>query len=155
MPFITEEIFQALPRQAGGAETRFLMTSRWPEYQQSLCFPAEEAAIEAVMDTIKAIRARRSEMNVPPSRKAEVLLVTASPEIYTQGLHFIQRLAYASEISFAEAAPTDLSGQVLSLIHIYATISRAFPLKKPQEWMYSPTSFGSASAKLSSVGKRL
>lgn len=71
--------------------------------------------MEAVMDTIKAIRARRAEMNVPPSRKAEVLLVTAMPEIYVQGLHFIQRLAYASEVTFAEAAPANASGQVMAV----------------------------------------
>ena len=58
MPFITEEIFQALPGQTGSArEGEFLMTSRWPEYRAELSFPAEEAAMEAVMDTIKAIRA--------------------------------------------------------------------------------------------------
>ena len=107
MPFITEEIFQALPHSG-----EYLMTSQWPEYQDALNFPAEEAAMEAVMDTIKAIRARRAEMNVPPSKKAEVLLVTATPEIYQQGLHFIQRLAYASSVTFADAAPTDITGQV-------------------------------------------
>ena len=107
MPFITEEIFQALPHSG-----EYLMTSQWPEYQDALNFPAEEAAMEAVMDTIKAIRARRAEMNVPPSKKAEVLLVTATPEIYQQGLHFIQRLAYASSVPFADAAPTDITGQV-------------------------------------------
>ena len=64
------------------------------------------------MDTIKAIRARRAEMNVPPSKKAEVLLVTATPTIYQQGLHFIQRLAYASEVTFAEAAPADVTGMI-------------------------------------------
>ena len=111
MPFITEEIFQALPKQAG-AEDQFLMMSRWPEYSEALSFPQEEAAMEAVMDTIKAIRARRAEMNVPPSKKAEVLLVTAAPEPYQQGLHFIQRLAFASEVRFAAEAPADLSGQV-------------------------------------------
>ena len=116
MPFITEEIFQALPHQAG-TEDRFLMTSRWPEYQESLRFPAEEAALEAVMDTIKAIRARRAEMNVPPSKKAEVLLVTATPEIYQQGLHFLQRLAYASEVKFADAAPEELGGMVTVVTH--------------------------------------
>ena len=107
MPFITEEIFQALPHKG-----EFLMTSQWPEYQEALNFPVEEASMQAVMDTIKAIRARRAEMNVPPSKKAEVLLVTATPEIYQQGLHFIQRLAYASEVTFGDAAPADLSGQV-------------------------------------------
>ncbi|MBE6995902.1 MAG: valine--tRNA ligase [Ruminococcaceae bacterium] len=107
MPFITEEIFQALPHSGD-----FLMTAQWPEYQEALNFPVEAAAMEAVMDTIKAIRARRAEMNVPPSKKAEVLLVTATPEIYQQGLHFLQRLAYASQVTFAEAAPADISGQV-------------------------------------------
>ena len=112
MPFITEEIFQALPH-----EGNFIMTSQWPEYQDSLSFPAEETAMEAVMDTIKAIRARRAEMNVPPSKKAEVLLVTATPEIYQQSLHFIQRLAYASQVTFADAAPADVSKQVSVVTH--------------------------------------
>ena len=112
MPFITEEIFQALPH-----EGKFIMTSQWPEYQDSLSFPAEETAMEAVMDTIKAIRARRAEMNVPPSKKAEVLLVTATPEIYQQGLHFIQRLAYASQVTFADAAPADVAKMVSVVTH--------------------------------------
>ncbi|WP_298029788.1 valine--tRNA ligase [uncultured Dysosmobacter sp.] len=112
MPFITEEIFQALPHEGD-----FIMKSQWPEYQEALSFPEEEAAIEAVMDTIKAIRARRAEMNVPPSKKAEVLLVTTTPEIYRQGLHFIQRLAYASEVTFAKAAPADVSKQVSVVTH--------------------------------------
>ena len=64
------------------------------------------------MDTIKAIRARRAEMNVPPSKKAEVLIVTATPDIYAQGLHFIERLAYASAVTFAATAPADVTGQV-------------------------------------------
>ena len=112
MPFITEEIYQALPH-----EEQFIMTSRWPEYRADLTFPEEEAAMEAVMDTIKAIRARRAEMNVPPSRKAEVLIVTATPDVYAQGRHFIQRLAYASEVKFADAAPADVSGMVTAVTH--------------------------------------
>ncbi len=107
MPFITEEIYQALPH-----EDAYLMTSQWPVYQPELSFPEEEAAMEAVMDTIKAIRARRAEMNVPPSKKAEVLIVTATPDIYAQGLHFIERLAYASAVTFAATAPADVTGQV-------------------------------------------
>ena len=116
MPFITEEIFQALPKRAG-SEDKFLMTSRWPEYSEALSFPAEESAMEAVMDTIKAIRARRAEMNVPPSKKAEVLLVTANRPPYEQGLHFLQRLAFASQVRFADEAPADLSGQVSIVTH--------------------------------------
>ena len=116
MPFITEEIFQALPKRAG-SEDKFLMLARWPEYSQALSFPQEEAAMEAVMDTIKAIRARRAEMNVPPSKKAEVLLVTANRLPYEQGLHFLQRLAFASQVRFADEAPADLSGQVSVVTH--------------------------------------
>ena len=116
MPFITEEIFQALPKRAGSGD-KFLMLSRWPEYGEALNFPKEEAAMEAVMDTIKAIRARRAEMNVPPSKKAEVLLVTAAPEPYEQGLHFLQRLAFASQVRFASEAPADLTGQVSIVTH--------------------------------------
>ena len=112
MPFITEEIYQALPH-----EDQFIMTSHWPEYRADLSFPAEEAAMEAVMDTIKAIRARRAEMNVPPSKKAEVLIVTAIPDIYAQGSHFIQRLAYASDVKFADTAPADVSGMVTAVTH--------------------------------------
>ena len=112
MPFLTEEIYQALPR-----DNDFIMTSAWPEYSDELNFPEEEAAMEAVMDTIRTIRTRRSEMNVPPSKKAEILLVTANPEPYKTGLHFLRRLAWAKEVKFADAAPADLSGQVSVVTH--------------------------------------
>ncbi len=112
MPFLTEEIYQALPHDAP-----FIMTSTWPEYTDALDFPREEADMETVMDTIRAVRTRRSEMNVPPSRKAELLLVTANPEPYRTGLHFLQRLAWAKEVRFAPAAPADLSGLVSVVTH--------------------------------------
>ena len=110
MPFITEEIYQSLPRIEG--DEGILMVSHWPEYDEALNFPAEEASIDAVMDVIRAIRARRAEMNVPPSKKAEVLLVTATPEIYQQGLHFIQRLAYADTVTMLDKEPENLNGMV-------------------------------------------
>ncbi len=112
MPFITEEIYQALPHADD-----FIMTSRWPEYREELHFAEEETAMEAVMDTIKAVRARRAEMNVPPSKKAEMLIVTATPDIYARGLHFIQRLAYAGEVAFSGTAPADVTGQVSVVTH--------------------------------------
>ena len=115
MPFITEEIYQALPK-CDGAED-ILMTAQWPEYTEALDFPAEENAMEAVMDLIRAIRGRRAEMNVPPSKKAEMLIVTAQPEPYRQGLHFIQRLAYACNVTFPETAPADVTGQISVVTH--------------------------------------
>ena len=115
MPFITEEIYQALPK-CDGAED-ILMTAQWPEYTETLSFPAEESAMEAVMDLIRAIRARRVEMNVPPSKKAELMIVTDQAEPYQQGLHFIQRLAYASNVTFPETAPADVTGLVSVVTH--------------------------------------
>ena len=115
MPFITEEIYQALPK-CDGAED-ILMTAQWPEYTEALDFPAEENAMEAVMDLIRAIRGRRAEMNVPPSKKAELMIVTDQAEPYQQGLHFIQRLAYASNVTFPETAPADVTGLVSVVTH--------------------------------------
>jgi len=115
MPFITEEIYQALPK-CDGAED-ILMTAQWPEYTEALSFPAEESAMEAVMDLIRAIRARRAEMNVPPSKKAELMIVTDQAEPYQQGLHFIQRLAYASNVTFPEIAPADVTALVSVVTH--------------------------------------
>ena len=115
MPFITEEIYQALPKCDGASD--ILMMAQWPEYTEALNFPAEENAMEAVMDMIRAIRARRAEMNVPPSKKAELRIVTGQPEAYRQGLHFIQRLAYASNVTFPETAPADVTGLVSIVTH--------------------------------------
>ena len=68
MPYITDTIWQALPH-----EGKSVMVSKWPEYQDALCFKAEEEQVERMMETIRAIRNRRAEMNVPPSKKANVI----------------------------------------------------------------------------------
>ena len=116
MPFITEEIWQALPHEGD-----FLMTSRWPEYRGAFEFAAEEQAMEAVMAAINAVRSRRSEMNVPPSRKAAMILVSETPELYRQGAHFIKRLASVSELTVTETAPQSTDGMV-SLVTASAAI---------------------------------
>ena len=112
MPFITEEIWQALPHEGD-----YLITAKWPEYQDALHFPEAETAMEAVKDAISAIRARRAEMNVPPSRKAQVVIVAAQPENYQMGAHFITRMAYASELTVQTAASADLTGMVTVATH--------------------------------------
>ena len=112
MPFITEEIWQALPHEGD-----YLITAKWPEYQDALHFPEAETAMEAVKDAISAIRARRAEMNVPPSRKAQVVIVAAQPENYQMGAHFITRMAYASELTVQTAAPADLTVMVTVATH--------------------------------------
>ena len=100
MPFITEEIWQAIPH-----EGQFLMTSDWPVYKEELNFQAEEAAMESVMNAIRAVRNRRADLNVPPSRKASLYVVTEKEDIFRQGEAFIQRLAYASELIVSATAP--------------------------------------------------
>ncbi len=97
MPFITEEIWQSLPHSGES-----IMVSSWPKYDDKCDFEKQEAEFEMVMTAIKAIRNRRSEMNVPPSRKAKVCIATAYKDIFKAGEGFICRLASASEVEIAD-----------------------------------------------------
>ena len=107
MPFITEEIWQSIPH-----EGEALIIANWPEYQAELAFKAEEAQMESVMEAIRAIRARRTEMNVPPSKKAALYILSAKKQIFTEGEGFLQRLAYADEVSMLDSEPANLDGMV-------------------------------------------
>ncbi len=107
MPYITEEIYQAIPHDGD-----FLITEHWPEYKPELNFPQDEAAMEQVMEAIKAVRTRRGEMRVPPSKKAHITIVTADPTVYQAGERFILRLASATSVEFAAEPPADLTGIV-------------------------------------------
>lgn len=98
MPYITEEIWQTLPHEG---ET--IMLSKYPEYDESLDFPQAAKEMESVMDAIKAIRNRRQEMNVPPSRKAKVYIATKLEDVFANGSKFICKLASASEVEIGES----------------------------------------------------
>ncbi len=98
MPFITEEIYQALPHTE-----EFLMISKWPEYDKALSFPAEEEAMQNVIEAITAIRARRNEMNVGPGRKVHYTIATAHSDEFTAGIPFFTRLASASDVTIVGA----------------------------------------------------
>lgn len=98
MPFITEEIYQAIPH-----DTESIMISKWPEYDPTLSFADEEAQMEKIMDAIRAIRNRRAEMNIPPSKKSKVYVETAFADVFAVGSEFIKRLAYASDVEIADA----------------------------------------------------
>ena len=100
MPFITEEIWQAIPH-----EGEFLIKAEWPGWHDELSFKTEAAAMEMVKNAISAIRARRAEMNVPPSRKAALYVVSAHGEIFRQGEGFIKRLAYADQVMICDGDP--------------------------------------------------
>ncbi len=97
MPFITEEIFCSLQ-----AKEESIMISSWPVYRQERCYEAQERAIETIKEAVRGIRNVRSEMNVPPSRKASVFVVSEEQkilDIFTEGKLFFASLAYASEVA--------------------------------------------------------
>ena len=96
MPFITEEIWQALPHTGES-----IMIAKFPEYSEAFAFAEEEREFGRVVDAIKAIRNARAEMNVPPSRKAKVYIETQHADTFAAGEPFIKRLAGASEVEIA------------------------------------------------------
>ena len=107
MPFITEEIWQSIPHEGDS-----LMLADWPVYKEELNFKAEKDQMESVMEAIRAIRNRRAEMNVPPSKKAALYVLAAKPQIFAEGEGFLQRLAYADAVSLLEKEPENLDGMV-------------------------------------------
>ncbi|MBQ8026179.1 MAG: class I tRNA ligase family protein, partial [Oscillospiraceae bacterium] len=131
MPFITEEIWQALPH-----EGEVLMTQSYPVCSETLAFPEDEARFESIMSAIKAIRARRSEMNVPPSRKARLIIATDRPEVFETGRVYLSKLAYASELEISRNAPEDLDGLVAVVTDgakLYMPLAELVDLEKERE----------------------
>ena len=101
MPFITEEIWQTLPHEG---ET--IMLSKWPEFDEKLCFEDEEAKMDVIMEAIKAVRNRRAEMNVPPSKKAHVF-IAGDRDTFEPSILFMQKLASASDVSIGDSFELD------------------------------------------------
>lgn len=94
MPYITEEIWQALTESSVP-----LMLQKFPEFCDALTFEKEENDFEKIISAIKAIRNCRSEMNVPPSRKAKLFIETSEKDVFESGKIFFERLASASEVN--------------------------------------------------------
>ena len=94
MPFLTEEIWQALPHEGD-----YLMLQKWPQRRADLEFPTEEKAVDLLIDAIRAVRGKRAELNVPPSKKAHLTVSTGEMGVFTQGIPLLKRLAYASEVT--------------------------------------------------------
>ncbi|MCI1955516.1 MAG: valine--tRNA ligase [Oscillospiraceae bacterium] len=97
MPYITEEIWQALPH---GGES--IMVSRWPEFDEAHCFPEAAEEMHRIMDAVRAVRNRRAEMNVPPSRRTHLYLAAASPETFRKGTPILKRLAWANKVEIGK-----------------------------------------------------
>ena len=94
MPFITEELYQALP---GSGET--IMTEKWPGDENMKIWAEDCADFEKLMDYIKAVRAMRAEMNVHPAKKTSMIIETASPAAFEKGGAYLARFAFATDVT--------------------------------------------------------
>ena len=109
MPYITEEIWQTLPH-----EGEALIVSKWPEYSEELNFADASDDMEKVMDLIRAVRARRADMNVPPSKKAHLSIETQNAECFNSAKDAIMKLAFASDVETGESFNLDGSVAVVT-----------------------------------------
>ena len=107
MPFITEEIFGAIPH-----EGEALIIAPYPEYSEALSFPQDEADFESIMNVVKAIRSRRAEMNVPPSKRPHLIVATEKTAVFEKSAVYMANLAYAGEMTVAAEPPADTAGMV-------------------------------------------
>ena len=130
MPFITEEIWQSLPHDGDS-----IMISDYPKTDARLDFGADEEHMQKLIDAIRAIRNRRSEMNVPPSRKAHVIIAATSPDVFTPDtFRFFTQLASASEVSVVESYNDENAVRIVTdSATIYIPLAEMIDLAKELE----------------------
>ncbi|MDO5388097.1 MAG: valine--tRNA ligase [Clostridia bacterium] len=134
MPFVTEEIFTSVQ-----SEEETIMYSKWPEYTSELDFKDDEKAIELMKDAIKSIRNIRAEMNVAPSKKANVIVVSENEEvrsIFEKGKVFFAPLAYASDVKVQADKEGVGDDAVAAAIHngvIYMPFAELVDIAKEKE----------------------
>ncbi len=102
MPFITEEIYQAIPHSCES-----IMISEYPKFDSSLVYTEAEISVERIISCITAIRTRRAEMNVPPSKKAKLYVVTKYEESFRNASKILEKLASASEVILTDSYESD------------------------------------------------
>ena len=107
MPFITEEIYRALP---GSGES--IMIAAWPTARAEHSFPADEEGFTNLVALIKAVRAVRADMGVHPAKKTSMFIATAAPEDFATGRAYLEKFAGASEVTIGAAFTGDASGSV-------------------------------------------
>ena len=112
MPFITEELYQALP---GSAET--IMTQSWPTFDEAHNWADEEEAFEKVMDYIKAVRTMRTEMNVHPAKKTSMIIETADAAPFQKAQVYLAKFAFATDVTFTEKYEGSTDGMVQVSTH--------------------------------------
>ena len=150
MPYITEEIWQTMPHDGEA-----LIVDAYPAYDPALEFPEASARMESVMAAVRAVRNRRSEMNVVPSRRTKLHIATAKPDVFEEGTAVFQRLAYATEIEVAESF--DLEGAVTIVtpdakiyIQMDELVDKAVEIARlTKELQSAEKQFATAQAKLS------
>ncbi|MGN0984653.1 MAG: valine--tRNA ligase, partial [Gemmiger sp.] len=107
MPFLTEELYQALP---GCAET--IMLETWPGKEEMPTWPEECADFEKLMDYIKAVRATRSDMNVHPAKKTSMIIETANAAAFQKGSVYLARFAFATDVTLTAKYEGSTDGMV-------------------------------------------
>ena len=117
MPFITEEIYQGLPGEEG-----YIMVKSFPEYNADLTFPDAAGAMEKVIEAIRAIRTRRAEMGVVPSRKAHCTIVAKDPAAFANAEAYFSRLASASSVTVVPAGTEVASENAVQIVTADAVI---------------------------------
>ncbi len=134
MPFITEEIFCSLQ-----SEEESIMISRWPVYREERDFRKEESDIETIKEAVRGIRNVRTSMNVPPSRRAAVYVVSEKEEIreaFEEGKLFFASLAWASEVS-VQADRSGIADDAVSVVIpgavLYMPFAELVDLKQEKE----------------------
>ncbi len=110
MPFITEEIWQHLPHDGES-----IVISDYPKFDAALSFPEDEKKMELIMGAISAIRNRRAEMNVPPSKKAKVIIVTDKTDVFEKGTVFFEKLASAADVS-VRTSKNDIDANAVNIV---------------------------------------
>ena len=119
MPFITEEIFCTIQ-----SEEESIMISKWPEYTEKRAYEAGEKAVELIKDAVRGIRNVKTQMNVAPSRKAAVYVVSDSEEVqqvFIHGKQFFASLAGASEVTI-QTDKTGIADDAVSIVIPNATV---------------------------------
>jgi valyl-tRNA synthetase len=132
MPFITEAIYQALPH-----EGEVIMVEKYPEYSEALSFPKEEADFEIIMAAVRAVRQRRSEMNVPPSKRPQLFIVTDNTAVFEAGRVYLSKLAFAGELTItSDTAEVDTNGCVTVVTNdakLYMPLAELVDIEKERD----------------------
>ena len=129
MPFITEEIYQALPH-----DEESIMISKFPKFDENMTYDEEEEKMNALIDAVCALRNRRAEMNVPPSKKATVYIVTERNDIYNdKTARFFEKLAGASKVEFTPCSDPNAVQIVAGSATLFVPLADIIDFEKEKE----------------------